>query len=173
MKGCLHFSCIALSLLGSFVSSNVEVQTNYGHLNIRRTLSSSTTTLNQTSTVPTAAPSIHVQITLSPSPSPPTESAFSPRSVSLTTTASNSMSIPDSTQQQVEKSSGIFGMNLFQTCAVVILVATIVGVVGHFGIKLSRPNHDREDSSRSEWQADDSIASFGTLTRTSVTSVGV
>ena len=129
--------------------------------------------MNQTSTVPAAAPSITpAQITLSPSPSATTESALHPRSASAATTASDALSIPNNTQQQ-EKSSGIFGMNLFQTCAVVILVATIFGVVGHFGIKLFRSNHSREDNSRSEWQADDSIASFGTLTRTSVTSVGV
>ena len=191
MKVCLLHAGIASSLLIAFVvesaASNIpplrHLQTYHnGH---NRALSSSAESLNTTVRItPSAAPSMHPSVKISLSSSAPSallESKLDPTDNSLSmsaatasdsSTMSDSSTIPDKSQQQQEE-SGIFGMSLFQTCAAVILVATVVGLFGHFGMKLLPYNRHREDNSRNDVQLEDSLASFRTLPRTSLSHVGV
>ena len=190
MKVCLLHAGIASSLLIASVvvaASDTpplrDLHTyHYGH---SRALSSaeSANTTHMTPSAPSAAPSMHtsVQISSSSAPSALPESKLDPTDNSLSmsaatasdsSTMSDSSTIPDKSQQQQEE-SGIFGMSLFQTCAAVILVATVVGLFGHFGMKLLPYNRHREDNSRNDVQLEDSLASFRTLPRTSLSHVGV
>eukprot|EP00986_Skeletonema_menzelii_P009447 scaffold4305_cov123-Skeletonema_menzelii.AAC.6 len=130
---------------------------------------------NITSSIPSAAPTINNMSTTS-APSALPESIVDPsasdNSMSMSSvTASDSATIPDNSQQQ-EEESGIFGMSLFQTCAAVILVATILGSIGHFGMKLLRYNRLREDNARDDVRLEDSLASFRSLPCASSSNVG-
>ena len=190
MKVCLLHAGIASSLLiASVVAAASDTPPlrdlhtyHYGH---SRALSSaeSANTTHMTPSAPSAAPSMHtsVQISSSSAPSALPESKLDPTDNSLSmsaatasdsSTMSVSSTIPDKSQQQQEE-SGIFGMSLFQTCAAVILVATVVGLFGHFGMKMLPYNRHREDNSRNDVQLEDSLASFRTLPHTSLSHVGV
>lgn len=142
-------------------------------------------------TVPSAAPSIHpsVEKALSSSsvPTALSESILDPSdndvlSMSAATasdsaTMSDSSTIHDNSQQlEEEQESGLFGMSLFQTCAAVILIGMILGLFGHYGMKLlpyNRHNRLREDNARNHVQSEDSLASFRPHPNTSVLNVGV
>lgn len=146
----------------------------------------------KTDIIPSTAPSIHPSVEkLSSSSSVPTalsESILDPSDKALSmsaatasdsATVSNSSTIHDNNSQlEEEHESGIFGMSLFQTCAAVILVAMIVGLFGHYGMKLlpyNRRNRLREDNARArnDIQSEDSLASFRPHPHTSVLTVGV
>mmetsp|Transcript_6000 Transcript_6000/g.9793 ORF Transcript_6000/g.9793 Transcript_6000/m.9793 type:complete len:200 (+) Transcript_6000:83-682(+) len=131
---------------------------------------------NITSSIPSAAPTIHNNMSKTSAPSALPESIVEPsasdNSMSMSSfTASDSATIPDNSQQQ-EEESGIFGMSLFQTCAAVILVATILASIGHFGMKLLRYNRLREDNARDDVRLEDSLASFRSLPCASSSNVG-
>lgn len=144
MKGkvlLLHFGI--LSLFGSIGSAAM-----FDHRHAIRALSSAepvNSTVHLTS-VPSAAPSIPPSAEL-PSPSAPPSTILDPGISYLS--KSDSSTIPDNSQPE--------GMNLFQTCATVIFAATILGLFGHFGMKLL-PNRFREDNSQNEFQIEDTLA---------------
>ncbi len=140
--------------------------------------------------IPSAAPTIHPSVektsSLSAVPTAPlSESILDPSDNALSMSAatesdsatlSDSSTIPDNSQLEEEQESGLFGMSLFQTCAAVILIGMILGLFGHYGMKLLPYNRQRlrEDNARNDVvQSEDSLASFRPHPHASVLNVGV
>ena len=96
-------------------------------------------------------------------------------SAGFATATSDSATVSGSLQDEIEEEkSGIFGMSLFQTCAAFILIAMIVGLVGHFGMKLLPYNRRRREDNarRNDVRIEDSLASFRSIPRASSSYVG-
>ena len=130
----------------------------------------------ETTSVPSAAPTIHPSVQKVSTSSAPSSAdpAASDNSMSINSaTASDSASVSGSLQDEIEEEkSGIFGMSLFQTCAAFILIAMIVGLVGHFGMKLLPYNRRRREDNarRNDVRIEDSLASFRSIPRASSSS---
>ena len=197
----LHFGIISSSLFAPIGSAASDIpprdlQTYHDHAIRASSAEFSNTTDVYRTPAPSAAPSIPLTVQLSSAavPSAPPSEILNPSDISAATESDSSTIPPDNSQQ--EEQSGIAGMNLFQACAAVIFVATIVGLFGHFGMKLlpnrlrednsqddiqledslatrSQPNRFRKDNSRNEFQLEDSLASFRSDPRFFVTSLDV
>ena len=131
-----------------------------------------------TTSIPSAAPTIHPsvqRVSASSAPSSVDPTASDNSMLLNSATASDSATIPDSLKEEIEEEkSGIFGMSLFQTCAAFVLIAMIVGLVGHFGMKLLPYNRRRREDNarRNDVRIEDSLASFRSIPRASSSYVG-
>ena len=158
----------------SVIEAAIDVEQRSTYQGIRAAVNITTTT-----SVPSAAPTIHpsvqkVSASSAPSSVDPTAADIS---ISINSaTASDSATIHDSLKEEIEEEkSGIFGMSLFQTCAAFILIAMIVGLVGHFGMKLLPYNRRRrreDNTRRNDVRIEDSLASFRSLPHASSSYVG-
>lgn len=168
---------LAASVVIDIEAATIDVvhRSSYQGIRAAESVNITTTSVPSPSAAPTIYPSVQ-KVSASSVPSS-VDPAASDNSMSINSaTASDSATIPDSLQEEIEEEieeekSGIFGMSLFQTCAAVILIAMIVGLVGHFGMKLLPYNRRREDiARRNDVRIEDSLASFRSIPRASSSS---
>ena len=180
--GILAAASIIESAAGDTILLRDLQQTYRGHRHSIRALSSVESVKTSIPSVPSAAPSIHRSVENVPSSVPtalsesiidPSGNSLSRSAATASATMSDSSTIPNNTQLEEQK-SGIFGMSLFETCAAVITIAMVLGLFGHYGMKLLPYNRLREDNARNDVQSEDSLASSRTHPHTSVSNnVGV